>query len=250
MAKRRMFSISLMESDDFYELSALTQALYFHLNLNADDDGIVDKVKSIMRDLGASSKNYSALINNGYIIELGKKAIAITHWHHHNRIKRDRYTPTTHVELMKGLGRDENDRYFKASEAFCGDKCAPQDRIGKESIGKDSIVKDSIGEEREEKEEEKKKEEKENNHSFLHTYKTEEDSKISSDIGFADEPTGTEIDHSRFLAKLKLYFMRKYKSIDCNDFIEFYDKSGWIGDGGESVKDNLEFYLDRWYGEA
>ena len=84
MAKRRMFSISLMESDEFYELSALTQALYFHLNLNADDDGIVDKVKSIMRDLGASSKNYSALINNGYIIELGKKAIAITHWHHHN----------------------------------------------------------------------------------------------------------------------------------------------------------------------
>ena len=44
MAKRRMFSISLMESDEFYELSALTQALYFHLNLNADDDGIVDKV--------------------------------------------------------------------------------------------------------------------------------------------------------------------------------------------------------------
>jgi hypothetical protein len=245
MAKRRMFSISFMESDEFYELSPLTQALYFHLNLNADDDGIVDKVKSVMRDLGATKRNYSTLIDNGYIIELNSRVIAITHWHQHNRIKSDRYTETNYKELIKCLTKDENDRYIKALSAICGDKCAPQESIVKDSTVKDSTGKGSIAKnsEGEEKEEEK------NNLSFLHSYKTEENLKISSYDGFAEEPTGVEIDHTRFLAKLKLYFMKNYKRIDCNDFIAHYDSMNWIGDRGESVKDNYAEYLRRWYGE-
>ena len=160
MAKRRMLSIDFCESDSFYELSSLCQALYFHLNLNADDDGLVDNVKSIMRDLKATKRNYQTLVDEGYIIELSKKVVAITNWHQHNRIKSDRYTPTDYVDLMRLLERDEKGRYFKASEVIFGDICAPQDRLGKDSIGKDSTVKvstdkGSIAEVREEKKEEK-----------------------------------------------------------------------------------------------
>ena len=107
MAKRRMLSIDFCESDSFYELSSLCQALYFHLNLNADDDGLVDNVKSIMRDLKATKRNYQTLVDEGYIIELSHKVVAITNWHQHNRIKSDRYTPTDYVDLMRLLERDE-----------------------------------------------------------------------------------------------------------------------------------------------
>ena len=160
MAKRRMLSIDFCESDRFYELSSLSQALYFHLNLNADDDGFVDNVKSVMRDLKATKRNYQTLVDEGYIIELSHKVVAITNWHQHNRIKSDRYTPTDYVDLMKLLDQDEKGRYFKAREVFFGDICAPQDSIGKDSIGKDRIVKvstdkGSIAEVREENEEEK-----------------------------------------------------------------------------------------------
>ena len=241
MAKRRMLSIPIVETDRFYELKSTEQALYLHLNLNADDDGVVDRVKSIMRDTHASTKNYQSLVDGGYIIDLGKGLALITHWNQHNKIKKDRYIPSVYHDIISKMELDPNGRYIKASEVVFGDICAPQDSIGKVSTDKGSIAKES---------EDKGKEEKEsNNLSFLHTFKTEEDLKISSDSGFAEEPTGAEIDHNRFLAKLKLYFIKRYKSINCNDFIEHYDRVGWIGENGESVKDNFVLYLEKWYGQ-
>ncbi len=245
MAKRRMLSIPIVETDKFYELKSTAQALYLHFNLNADDDGVVDRVKSIMRDTRASAKNYQSLIEGGYIIDLGGGLALITHWNQHNRIKKDRYIPSEYSEIISQIKQDPNGRYIKGSEALFGDKCAPQDSIGKNSIGKVSVGKGSIAEDSEGEE----KEEEKNNLSFLHSYKTEENLKISSFDGFAEEPTGREIDHSRFLGKLKLYYMKKYKSIDCNDFIEHYERLNWVGDDGESVKDNYVKYLERWYGD-
>ena len=39
MAERRMFTKKITDSDAFIELSSSAQALYFHLNQGADDDG-------------------------------------------------------------------------------------------------------------------------------------------------------------------------------------------------------------------
>ena len=44
-----MFSNSVVESDAFLEMPDSSQNLYFHLSMHADDDGFVDKWKSIMR---------------------------------------------------------------------------------------------------------------------------------------------------------------------------------------------------------
>jgi hypothetical protein len=38
MAQRRMFSKDVTNSDVFLDLPLSTQALYFHLGMNADDD--------------------------------------------------------------------------------------------------------------------------------------------------------------------------------------------------------------------
>ena len=47
LAKKRMFSIEVVESDAFCVLPSTAQNLYFHLCMNADDDGFVDKWKGI-----------------------------------------------------------------------------------------------------------------------------------------------------------------------------------------------------------
>ena len=41
MAQRRMFHTDVVESDKFLDLSAGAQLLYFHLGMQADDDGFL-----------------------------------------------------------------------------------------------------------------------------------------------------------------------------------------------------------------
>ena len=245
MAKRRMFSIQLMESDDFYELSALTQALYFHLCLKADDDGVVDSVKSVMRDLKASSKNYNKLLDDGYIIELGKNLIVITHWLSHNQIKRDRYTPTMYVESMKLLGRDDNDRYFKASEVVRGDKCAPQDSIGKNSIDKDSLVKGSTDEGSIAEHSEEKK--RENNLSlFLTNNQSFNQTKSASQNNNTDKQNNLSLTMQAGKNAIAIYFMKNYQTTDISGFLDWCEKVNWIGKDGEPILDNYKKYVDAW----
>ena len=41
MAKRRMISVDVFETDRFYRLAPSSQCLYVHMILNADDDGLL-----------------------------------------------------------------------------------------------------------------------------------------------------------------------------------------------------------------
>ena len=67
MAQRRMFSKKITETDNFLDMPLSSQALYFHLNMGADDEGFVDKAKTIQRTIGASSDDLRILIAKGFI---------------------------------------------------------------------------------------------------------------------------------------------------------------------------------------
>ena len=45
MANRRMFSKDVVETDKFLNMPLTSQALYFHLGMEADDDGFVASPK-------------------------------------------------------------------------------------------------------------------------------------------------------------------------------------------------------------
>ena len=66
MAEKRMFSLSVVDTDWFLDLPLSTQALYFHLNMRADDDGFVNNPKKIQRMVGCSDDdlNYFVRITN------------------------------------------------------------------------------------------------------------------------------------------------------------------------------------------
>ena len=118
MAKRRMFSVEIMESDAFCVLPSSAQNLYFHLCMNADDDGFLDKWKSILRYLRIKSNMLDELIRTGYVIELGEEVILISDWRRHNTIRLDRYAKSSYNDLLDTLDKYPNGRYFKASELF------------------------------------------------------------------------------------------------------------------------------------
>ncbi len=52
MANRRMFNKELVSTDKFLDMPISTQALFFHLGMNADDEGFVSSPKRILRGIG------------------------------------------------------------------------------------------------------------------------------------------------------------------------------------------------------
>ena len=111
MAEKRMFSLSVVDTDWFLDLPLSTQALYFHLNMRADDDGFVDAPNSIVRKIGASKNDFDLLVAKRYVLKFESGIIVIKHWRMHNTIRQDRYKPTQFQEELKTLSIKENKSY-------------------------------------------------------------------------------------------------------------------------------------------
>ena len=113
MAQRRMFSKKITNTDQFLDLPLSSQALYFHLNMNADDDGFVNNVRSIIRLVGASNDDFKLLVAKQFVIAFNDGITVIRDWRIHNYIQKDRRQPTLYKKELKQLGLDENNRYIK-----------------------------------------------------------------------------------------------------------------------------------------
>ena len=145
MAERRMFTKKITDSDAFIELSSSTQALYFHLNQGADDDGFNNQVQNAMFKAHASIDDLKVLLMKNFIIRFESGVIVIKHWRMHNTLRKDRYTPTSFQEELSGLDIKDNGSYTLINDGCqMVAKRLPQDSIGKVSKDKDSIDKDSI----------------------------------------------------------------------------------------------------------
>lgn len=111
MAKKRMFSLSVVDTDWFLDLPLSTQALYFHLSMRADDDGFVDSPKSVLRKIGASNNDFDLLLAKRYLLQFENGVIVIKHWRMNNTIRNDRYEPTRFQDELKSLTIKENKSY-------------------------------------------------------------------------------------------------------------------------------------------
>lgn len=143
MAERRMFAKKITESDAFLDMPSSTQMLYFHLSMNADDDGFVNNPKKIQRMCGASDDDFKLLLAKSFVLLFESGVIVIKHWKMHNYIQADRYRPTDYVEEKSMLGLKKNKAYTLDVNKM-DTKCIQDVSVGKDSIGKDSIGKVSI----------------------------------------------------------------------------------------------------------
>ena len=155
MANRRMFSKSVTETDAFYDMPATARALYLHLGMNADDDGVVDSPKRIMRASAASDDDIRVLISKGYIIPFDSGVIVVRHWLRANQIQPSKKVPTVYRNELAQLEQNDAKDYVLRDElgalpaetsnadvlpTFCrqnADEVTAQDSIGKDRLGKD-----------------------------------------------------------------------------------------------------------------
>ena len=138
MAQRRMFSKKITDTDKFLEMPLSTQALYFHLNMGADDDGFVDRPKTIQRIVGASDDDLKLLLAKNFIISSDSGIVVIKDWRIHNYIRKDTYQPTIYQAEKLAL-EPQMAQLPKPSTSRPRKVDAGKDRIGKDRIGKDSI---------------------------------------------------------------------------------------------------------------
>ena len=111
MAQKRMFSNSVIGSDEFIEMPDSSQLLYFYLSMQADDDGFVDNWKSIMRMTGKKEDDLKILVAKSFVIPFDTGVIVIRHWRLNNYIQKDRYKETIHKKEKSLLGLDKNNVY-------------------------------------------------------------------------------------------------------------------------------------------
>lgn len=153
VAEKRMFTQKIIDSDAFLDMPLSTQALYFHLNMRADDDGFINNPKRIQRTIGASEDDLKLLIVKRFVICFENGVIVIKHWRMHNTLRKDRYNPTQYQELLGSLEVKDNNAYTEkignqlaTTWQPSGNQLEPQYSIDKYSIGKESIDKDSVSE--------------------------------------------------------------------------------------------------------
>jgi len=82
MADRRTIAKAVVDSDKFLSLSVSTQALYFHLVIRADDNGVIRNPKRLGRIVNARDYDFESLYRYGFITIEGS-SVVITHWKEH-----------------------------------------------------------------------------------------------------------------------------------------------------------------------
>lgn len=114
MAQRRMFHTDVVESDRFLDLSAGAQLLYFHLGMQADDDGFVNGPKQICRMLKRPPRDLRELVEKEFLLNFDG-IMVIKHFRVANSLKNDRKKTLTYPEIAKQLVIQQNRSYCLVS---------------------------------------------------------------------------------------------------------------------------------------
>ena len=157
MAERRMLSKKIFQSRPFLMMPFEAQALYTHLVLSSDDDGVVEAFP-IVRMIGANEDSLGLLVIKKFILPLNDDMVYfVTDFEEQNKIRADRVQPSRYRDLLLEKTNLVVDgkrvtRQKKYIDGQVTDKCPTSDgqvtdkcphSIGKDSIGKDSIGKDN-----------------------------------------------------------------------------------------------------------
>lgn len=135
MAQKRMFNNSVVGSDEFLEMPDSSQNLYFHLSMQADDDGFVDKWKSIMRMTGKKEDDLKILIAKSFVIPFDTGVLVIRHWRLNNYLQKDRYKETIYKDEKSRLTIDKSNVYKLDTECI---HSIDKNRLDKISIEQNS----------------------------------------------------------------------------------------------------------------
>ena len=151
MANKRMFSIGIIDSDQFLDMSMEARLLYYDLGMRADDDGFVNSPKKIMRITKVTDKSLDELEDKGFIFRFVSGVLVIRHWNINNNMRKDTYHETSYTEEKAQLVLDSasiyqlRNEYVTDSSRDCNEdetECAEdvsQIRLDKNSINQPKV---------------------------------------------------------------------------------------------------------------
>lgn len=144
MANKRMFSLSIIDTDKFLEMPLSSRYLYYELGMRGDDDGFVGNPRKILRITGCRDDDLRKLAEMGYVKIFESGVLVITHWKVNNNIRSDRYQPTMYI-----AEKAEYERFVKVNEGtekqkHLGIPVGIPDGIPTVRIEQDSLEQDSL----------------------------------------------------------------------------------------------------------
>lgn len=160
MASRRMFSLKVINSARFLKMPSSSQLLYFHLGLNADDDGVVEGY-NIMRMISCTEDDLKILVAKGFIKVLNEDLVTyITDWREHNLIRSDRKIDSIYKKLLLQMVEEiklletrrradlksNKTQNIEENGQPVDNQLTPegQHRLGKDRLGNDRLGKDRL----------------------------------------------------------------------------------------------------------
>ena len=151
MANKRMFSIGIIDSDQFLDMSMEARLLYYDLGMRADDDGFVNSPKKIMRITKVTDKSLDELEDKGFIFRFASGVLVIRHWNINNNMRKDTYHETSYTEEKAQLVLDsasiyqlrneyvtDSSRDYNDDETECAEDVS-QIRLDKDSINQPKV---------------------------------------------------------------------------------------------------------------
>lgn len=116
-----------------------SQSLYFHLGMNADDDGFCEHF-ALMRMTDSKPDDLKILQAKGFVNVFDDKVLVIVDWKENNYLRPDRYSPSKYLDVYKKELKllAKNVTPMATSGIPNGNQRETQDRIGKDRIGEDT----------------------------------------------------------------------------------------------------------------
>ena len=100
MAEKRMFARKIVKSARFLKMPLSSQALYFQLGVEADDDGVVEAFPVLMT-CGAREDDLKVLVAKGFVTILNEDLVTfINDWSVNNTLRADRKVDSIYKELL------------------------------------------------------------------------------------------------------------------------------------------------------
>ena len=247
MAKRRMFSLDIVNTDEFMDLPCSAQALYFHLGMRADDDGFISNPRRVFQNIGAKASDLKKLAEKEYVVLFDSGVCMIRDWKTNNFVRKDRYTPTRYQRekdsLPNGIPDDMPDGIPDDIPHETPDAPRPvdpgKDRSGKVRSGKDRSGKVRSG---------KNEGEAPIPSPAPDALSAKPDGKDAASIP-PPQCCGTEAPpfrqggHARprfippKLEEVKAYCLQRHNGIDPEGFLDFYTANGWTQGKGKPIRD-------------
>ena len=207
-----MFSLNVVDTDKFMDMSTSAQALYFHLGMHGDDDGFVSSPRKIARAAGCNEDDLKLLAAKGYIIPFESGVVVITDWTLNNTLRNDRYKATVYQTEKGALSINAAGQYaLKSASGVVGIPSDDQMATNGMPLVSSLEPQHNIAE-----------------HNLTEHSVTERNRGASRKAPPADKPPKTRAFIPPSVEEVRVYCLERGNGIDPQHFVDYYDARGWM----------------------